>query len=223
MVNCHVQFLFFVVFNDESGYFVHITWITPKLMNFFNDYFLVGSSHGWWIFFYWHLDEVGFLFRVILLVWRSLTHTKTLMSTSLYFMSTVHTNYVRMLIRVLSIVLLIENNTTSHQILSWIDTNNILVWHIGLRRHDDPLLLREGLNLLIIDLIAVLAAFPIEATWELSMHHCGWCMQIIAKLVVIQVQRVQIRPILRLHKVVRLVVGTMVLLLLGVFGARRTW
>ena len=96
------------------------------------------------------------------------------------------------------------------------------MWHIGLRRHDDPLLLREGLDLLIIDLIAVLAAFPGEAAGQLSMHHCGRCVQIIAKLVVIQVQRVQIRPILRLHKVVGLI-GTMVLLMLGVFSTRRTW
>ena len=85
-----------------------------------------------------------------------------------------------MLIRVLAIMLLIENNTTSHQILSWIDTNNSLVWQVGLRCHDDSLLLREGLYLLIIDLIAVLDTFSVHATGELSRHHGGWRVQVIA-------------------------------------------
>ena len=101
------------------------------------------------------------------------------MSAPLYFMSTVDANMVWVLIRVLPIVLLIKNNTTSHQVLSWIDTE-ILLGQLGLCLYDDPLLLRDG-RLLIIGLISILDTFPIiEATGELSVHYCGWSMQITA-------------------------------------------
>ena len=54
------------------------------------------------------------------------------------------------------------------------------MWQVGLRCHNDPLLLREGLYLLIIDLIAVLDTFPVHATGELSGHHGGRRVQVIA-------------------------------------------
>ena len=158
------------------------------------------------------MNDVTFLFRVILLVWRSLTHTNSLVTTTLL---------VLMLIRVLSIVLLIENNTTSHQILSWIDSRNIVL-QFRLRLNDYPLLLWEGRHLLIMDLIPVLDTFPIDTAWELSMHHGCWGVQIIANVIIIQLQWVQIRSVLWLHKLVRLV-GAMMLVLMRVFRTWRTW
>ena len=78
-----------------------------------------------------------------------------------------------MLIRVLAMVLLIENDTTSHQILSRID-NGIIMWQIRVNLNNDSLLLGEGHHLILvlhnIELIPFLDTFPADAARMMSVH-----------------------------------------------------
>ena len=106
---------------------------------------------------------------------------------------------------------------------------------ISLRLNNCSLLLRNSCHLLFvvynIDLIPFLGASPVDATGELPVRHSGRIVEIIltssnentstttivADIIIIRIhRRVQIRSVLRLHKVVRLV-GAMVLQMLGVF------